>query len=122
MSQILKQANKIRVSMENLQNVAYSYGGYMTYHYEGKPFSGYLVMNYHPNGYVLYEEEYKNGEHLGWDLLYHINGNLKRETLMAGATSLEFYEYDENGNKIMGGKVVSEKDYNYLVKKFKLLE
>jgi len=81
MNQILKQLNKIRVPESELEILSHSDGGYMKYGYKNQPFTGYMVMDYHPNGYVMYEEEFKEGEHLGWDNLYYENGQLERETL-----------------------------------------
>jgi len=98
MNQILKQPEKIRVDENDLEDVRQSDGGYGFYNHKGKPFTGYLVMDYHPNGNIMYEEEYKEGEHLGWDNFYYENGQLERETLMVGATTLYFLTYDEEGN------------------------
>lgn len=122
MSQELKQAIKTRVPEDGIEVVSYSEGGYMTIHYQGKPFSGYLVMDYHTNGNIMFEEEYKEGEHLGWDNEYHENGQLKDSTLMVGATVLTFYEFDENGIEQEGGgkKQVSDSVFSELVEKYKL--
>ena len=98
MNQILKQLNKIRVPESELEILSHSDGGYMKYGYKNQPFTGNLAMDYHPNGYIMYEEEFKEGEHLGWDNLYYENGQLERETLMVGATTLYFLTYDEEGN------------------------
>jgi len=118
----LKQEHKVRVEENDLEIIGHSDGGYMTYHYQGKPFSGYMVIDYHENGDVMYEEEYREGEHMGWDNVYYENGQIERETLMYGATGLEFYKYDEEGNLLIGGKQVPDDIYDKIVAQNKLLD
>ncbi|MCB9225916.1 MAG: hypothetical protein R2836_01675 [Chitinophagales bacterium] len=120
MSQELKQPNKIRVTYDELEWIHYSYGGYDFYHYKGKPFSGYAILDYHPNGNIMFEEEYKEGEHLGWDNEYYESGIIKYRRLIIGETTLETYEYDENGNELDHGLQVSKTYLEEMKKKFKL--
>lgn len=124
MNQKLKQEHKLRVPEAELEIVSHSLGGYMFYHYQGKPFSGYLVMDYFSDGKIMYEEEFKEGDHMGWDNLYHENGQLKTSSLMLGATSLRWYEYDLEGNLILigGESSVPESTYLEFVKEHKLLD
>ncbi|MEP0263110.1 hypothetical protein [Dokdonia sp.] len=121
MEQILKQSNKMRVAEDDLENIQQSHGGYDFYEYNGKPFSGYMVMDYHPNGFVMFEEEYKEGEHVGWDNLYYENGQLNSETLMVGATPIDCIKYDDEGNITNPSRpLVSSERYEHYVKTYNL--
>lgn len=124
MSQKLKQEQKIRVPEDELEIISHSLGGYMFYHYKGKPFSGYLVMDFFPDGKIMYEEEFKDGYHMGWDNEYYENGRLKASRLMLGATTLRWYEYDKDGNLTFSGgeKSVPESTYLEFVREHKLLD
>lgn len=104
MNQILKEPEKIRVPIDELEDIRQSYGGYDFYHYQGKPFSGYMVMDYHENGNIMFEEEYRNGEHQGWDNKYYETGELKESDLMLGATTLKYWKFDKEGNITKEGK------------------
>lgn len=116
----LKQPNKIRVNHSDLER--YGETAEEIYAYNGKLFSGYAVLDRFQNGDIEYEIEYKNGKHYGWENEYYPNGQIKDETLTCLETSLEFYEYDENGNQTGGGKVVSEDYYQDRVNTYKLLD
>ena len=82
------------------------------YNYKGKPFTGYMVLGYYDNGNVEIEYEYFEGEQMGWEVEYYENGKVKDKTLMYGATSIVYYEYDEAGNETEVGFVASKSLYN----------
>lgn len=82
------------------------------YEFNNKPFTGFLILDYHDNGNIWNEIEYHNGEQIGWEVEYHDNGKIKYESLMYGATSIVFWEYDETGNKVNGGFVAPKSLYN----------
>lgn len=79
-------------------------------YYEGKLFTGFAVTYYYPNGNVDSEEEYVNGERVGWMYEYYENGNLKYKSLRLWQTSYEFEYYDENGNQTKGGLLSTMED------------
>ncbi len=116
----LNQPNKTRVDYDDL--VPYGETAEEIYDYNGKLFSGYAVFERFQNGEIMYEEEFKNGKHYGWTNEYYPNGQIKDKTLECLETSLEFYQYDENGNQTGGGKVVSEDYYQDRVTTYKLLD
>lgn len=120
MSQELKQPQKLRVSVDDLEDIRQSYGGYSYYHYNGKPFNGYLVLDYYSNGNIEFEEEYKEGEHLGWDNEYYETGIIKYRRLIIGETILETYKYDETGNQTYYGSSVTIDYLEEMKKKYKL--
>lgn len=122
MNQILKETDKIRVPINQLEDIRQSHGGYDFYHYQGKPFNGYLVMDYFENGNVMFEEEYRDGEHQGWDNEYYETGELKESSLMLGATTLKYWEYNKDGSVAKEGKQMSKEKYNQLVTQYNLLD
>ena len=122
MNQILKEPNKLRIKESDLEFVSHSHGGYMTVHYQGKPFNGFWVIDYHENGNVMFEEEYRNGEHQSWDNKYYETGELKESDLMLGATTLKYWKFDKEGNITKEGKQVSKEDYESIIKQYNLLD
>ena len=68
--------------------------------YKGEPFTGFAVGTDYAFGerQVTWEEQYVDGEDLGWLITYHDNGMVKNETLNLGATSVYYVDYDEEGN------------------------
>ncbi len=117
----LKQPEKIRVDFDSLE--PYGQTAEELYSYEGKLFSGYAVYDYFPNSTdIEFEKEFKNGRGIGWENTYHSNGQLAEEILCVYATTLEFKEYDVNGNLTRSGRVVSETDYLDMVERYKLLD
>lgn len=108
----IKKAGKNRVSEENLELWRSATYLHDDYKYNGKPFTGFAVLEYHSNGNISYELEYHEGQQLGWEVTYHENGKIERETLMYGATSIVFYEYDVNSKKLSGGFVAPKSLYN----------
>lgn len=112
MDQELKRPEKIRVSEENLEY--WKTGTYINvdYKYNGQPFTGFAVMGHYDNGFIEGEMEYHEGEQLGWEVYYYENGKIKEETLMYGATSIVFYEYDQEGNITDGGFIEPKFLYN----------
>ncbi|WP_026715322.1 hypothetical protein [Flavobacterium daejeonense] len=118
----LKQPLKTRIDLSQIVDGELDYDGFSKVLYNDKFFTGYLVLDKHTDGSVAFEKEYKNGRHLGWDNEYNINGILISESLNVGENDIEFYEYDDNGNQIEGGKLVGETEYQELVSKYKLLD
>ncbi|PTX63779.1 hypothetical protein C8N46_101385 [Kordia periserrulae] len=112
MNQSIIRPEKIRVDIENLEY--WKTGTYtgVDYKYNGKPFTGFAVLGYYNNGQIEGEWEYHDGEKLGWEIDYYENGNIKEKTLTYGATSIVFYEYDEQGNIIDHGFVAPKTIYN----------
>ena len=62
--------------------------------YEGRPFTGFGIDGYYDNDQIVGETQYVNGEQIGWELRYYDNGQLERETLSLGATTVFFQEFD----------------------------
>lgn len=82
------------------------------FNYQNEPFTGYRVLGYHDNGNIEIEYEYFEGEQMGWEVEYYENGKVKDKTLMYGATSIVYYEYDEAGNETEVGFVAPKALYN----------
>ena len=112
MNDDLKRPEMIRVLEEDLEY--WKTGTYINedYKYMGEPFTGFAVGGYYDNGNIEAEREYHNGEHIGWEVEYHENGKVAYETLMYGATSIIYNEYDEYGEKVDGGFVATKSLYN----------
>jgi antitoxin component YwqK of YwqJK toxin-antitoxin module len=98
----------IRVDNEDLkfERVGTYIGDDMSY--KGKPFTGFEIYGYHQNGNIAGELEYVDGERMGWAIQYYDNGNVERESLDYGATTVYFNEFDQDGNKIIGGFLEKE--------------
>lgn len=98
MKQELKRPEIIRIHFEKLE--CRGSGKYIgeEYWHQGKPFTGFVVFDYHDNGFVEFEQEHVDGQTMGWEVEYYPNGKIKLETLMYGATSVVFREFDEQGN------------------------
>jgi len=112
MTQELKRPEIVRVFFEDLEGKGSGKYTGAEYWYEGKPFKGFVVFAYHDNGYVASEQEYVEGQTMGWAVDYHENGKIEYESLEYGASSIVFYEYDEEGNKVNGGFVNTKALYN----------
>jgi len=98
MEQELKRPGIVRVFEENLEYKGT--GKYIgeEFWYRGEPFTGFVVFEYYSNGFVKFEQEYVDGQTMGWEVEYHPNGKIKLETLMYGATSVVFREFNEQGD------------------------
>jgi antitoxin component YwqK of YwqJK toxin-antitoxin module len=116
----LKQPDKTRVDENQIVYGELDNDGGCKVYYNGGYYTGYVVQDRSTNGTILGEIEYKNGSHLGWDNEYNESGQLIRETLTVGETSLRFYIYDQNGNKIGGGELVGSTYYKEMVAKYNL--
>ncbi|MDP5199448.1 hypothetical protein [Flavobacterium sp. DG2-3] len=66
------------------------------------------------------EVEYKNGSHLGWENEYNVDGQLTYSCLTVGETSLEVFEYDNDGNLIDHWKTVGDVYFQEMTLKFNL--
>ncbi len=98
----------IRVDNEDLKKVRVGTYAGSDKEYNGKPFTGFAVLGYYENDEVVCETQYVNGEQEGWVLEFYDNGQLQRETLNYGATTVFFREFDTEGKKIAGGFVAPE--------------
>jgi len=117
----LKQPHKVRVDFDDLEFGDQTAEEVLAY--KGVLFTGYATFGQYPNGQITAEEEFRNGRAQGWKNTYYANGKIERETLVyTGLYSIAFYEYDENGNVIMGGLLTSQDEYHQLVKEYRLLD
>ncbi|MEP0263109.1 hypothetical protein [Dokdonia sp.] len=112
MNNEFKRPELIRVAEDDLTYIGT--GKYIAeeYWYEGKPFAGFVVIDYHDNGNIQSEQEYVDGQTMGWEVLYYENGKIEIETLMYGATSVVYREYTEEGELLEEGWVYPKEFYN----------
>ncbi|MGQ3677693.1 toxin-antitoxin system YwqK family antitoxin [Tenacibaculum discolor] len=112
MNQELKRSEKTRMFYEDLE--AKGSGKYtgVEFWYKGRPFTGFVVFSYHENGLIASEQEFVDGQTMGWAVDYHENGKIEYESLRYGASSVVFYEYDEQGKQTDGGFVNTKALYN----------
>jgi len=94
---------ELRVLENDLELVGIDSGGSEILHYNGLPFTGFLV-EYYPSGQLLAEDEFQNGYLEGWHREYHENGQLELEYNLHNNEVVPdtFKEYDKNGN-FLGG-------------------
>ena len=116
MSQKLKRPNIIRVDESNLEYKGH--GKYIAeeYWFQGKPFTGFVVLARHKNNFVKLEQEYVDGQTLGWEVEYYENGKIEYESLELGATSVLYREYDISGVLLDEGWVAPKYFYNLVAK------
>lgn len=116
MNNELKRPDIIRVDEKDLQCVGHGKytGGELWY--KGKPFTGFEVIDRHPNGNILIEQEHVDGQTMGWEVEYYENGKIKYESLEYGATSVVFRKFDEEGNLLEEGWVAPVEYYNAVAK------
>lgn len=98
-----RRPDKVRIDWEDLEKIKGKhniYTGGLLYNYQGKPFTGFRIDCYHDNGQMAGEQEYVDGEDIGWSISFHDNGVAERETLNYGATTVYHAKYDRDGNKI----------------------
>ncbi|CAM1361976.1 hypothetical protein [Tenacibaculum xiamenense] len=90
MNQELKRPEKERVFFKNLEGK--DSGKYIgaEYWYKGEPFTGFVVFSYCDNGFIASEQEYVDGQTMGWVVDYHENGKIEYESLEYGASSVVF--------------------------------
>ena len=101
-----------RVSKEDLTMVdSGKYVG-VEMSYRGKPFKGFAVFSYHSNGAIAFEVEYVDGQPFGWEVKYYDNGKVKYECLSAGATSIVYRDYSEDGSLLEEGWLENKDFYN----------
>ncbi len=93
----LKQPNKTRVELDDLEHGDLDYDGNNLLYYNNQLYTGYVVYDRHPNGLIEYEVESKNGSRLGWINEYADNGQLIDSTLTVGLTQIECYQYNLDG-------------------------
>jgi len=102
----------IRVSEDQLESKGHGKYTGLEYWYKGKPFTGFVVDDFYPNGNIQGEQEYVNGETMGWRVKYYENGEIEYECLYYGATGVFFREYDINGKILDEGFTAPKEFYN----------
>lgn len=112
----LKRPENIRVPEEKLESKGHGKYTGLEYWYKGKPFTGFVVDDYHKNGNIAAEQEYVNGQTMGWRVTYFENGEIEYESLYFGATGVYLKEYDKNGNVIIEGFIAPKELYNEVAK------
>ncbi|MGB0868731.1 MAG: hypothetical protein ACPGSD_03960 [Flavobacteriales bacterium] len=91
-----------RVDYNNLTETGkpniYTGGVYLNYN--GKPFTGFAIEADYSTGerIIIWEQQYVNGEDIGWEISYHDNEMVDSESLSIGATNVYFVNNDEEGN------------------------
>jgi hypothetical protein len=70
-------------------------GGMPMFDYKGEPFTGY-VEYYDEDGKLAIEKEYKNSYLEGYVREYRFNGELSTESIVIGATTLNYEEFPYN--------------------------
>jgi len=108
----LKRPNIIRVDEKQLTYMGHGKYTGEEYNYQGKPFTGFAVIDYYSNGNISFEQEYVKGQPLGWRVDYHDNGKIEYECLMAGATSIMYREFSKDGVLLDEGWLESKTFYN----------
>ena len=116
----LKQPNKNRVNLNDIQWGDFDYDGNNLVLNGGELYTGYVVYDRHPDNSIENEVEYKNGSRLGWENEYNSNGNLIYSCLSVGETTLEVYKYDNNGAPIEHWRSVDDNYYSQMVSKYSL--
>ena len=98
MTNELKRAEVVRVYFKDLEMVGN--GKYIgeEYWYQGKPFYGFVIFDYHKNGNIMFETEHANGQTMGWHVEYYEDGKISYERLNFGATTVLYRYYDVDGN------------------------
>lgn len=91
----------MKVNELDLELVDFDGGGMGIYHYQGKPFTG-LMLILDQDEDVVGEREYVDGYEEGWTRYFYKNGKLKEEHKSSKNLLIEgtFKEFDEDGNLI----------------------
>lgn len=117
MTNKLKRPEIIRVNEKNLEAKGHGMYTGLEYWYKGKPFTGFVIDDYHKNGNIAAEQEYVNGQTMGWRVTYYENGEIEEEILYYGATSVCFKSFDKQGKITMEGFVAPKEYYNRVAEK-----
>lgn len=112
----LKRPEIIRVPEEKLDCKGHGKYTGLEYWYEGKPFTGFVVFDYYSNGNIEGEQEYVNGQTMGWRVTYFENGEIEDETLYYGATCVCYKIYNDKGKLLEEGWNTPKEFYNYVAK------
>ncbi len=116
----LKQPNKVRVELDDLEHGDLDYDGNNLLYYNNQLYTGYVVYDRYPNGLIEYEEESKNGSRLGWINEYADNGQLIDSTLTVGLTQIECYQYNLDGTLKEHWLITSPETHAMYVQKYNL--
>lgn len=117
MTNKLKRPEVIRVYEKDLDDKGHGIYTGLEYWYKGKPFTGFVVDDYHKNGNIAAEQEYVNGQTMGWRVMYYENGDIEDETLYYGATTVYFKIYEKNGKIKYEGWNTDKEYYNRVAEK-----
>jgi len=112
----LKRPEIIRKHTDELEMVGSGKYYGEEYKYQGKPYTGFVIFDYWPNGNIMGEAEHVDGVVMGWEVDYYENGNIEYAVLMYGGKSVVYYEYSESGELIEEGWVADKKHYNDVAK------
>ncbi len=118
----LKEENKQRVDFDDMEWGDLDYDGKRIGLKNKKLYSGYIVYDRFPNGNIENETEYRNGSHMGWENEYNSKGFLTYSCLTLGETSLEIFQYNDDGELTEQWKTVGDKYYDEMVAKYNLLD
>lgn len=93
---------RIKIGDSKLKIPRLDGGGVPIYHYEGKPYTGFVFDN-HDNGNLAWEEEYQDGYQEGWWRSFYSSGKKKKEYKSHNNKEIDgtFKKWDENGNLIL---------------------
>lgn len=89
----------LRINEDDLELTGFDGGGQPIFHYNGKPFTGILVM-YEDDGTLSYEQEHQDGYNEGLFRPYHKNGQIYEEYQAHNNVEVDgtYKRWDENGN------------------------
>lgn len=94
----LKEPEKKRVDFEDIEWGDYDHDGSSLVLYNGRLYTGYVILDKFPNGSIDAEMEYNSGSHIGWKNEYNEAGILIYSCYSVGPTTQEVYKYDDEGN------------------------
>lgn len=96
----LKEREKKRIDLKDVQWGDYDYDGSSLVLYNGLLYTGYVVFTKYQDGVVKDELEYTSGSHIGWENEYNEKGILIYSCFSVGPTTQEVYVYDDQGNLV----------------------
>lgn len=116
MTNELKRPEIIRKKESELESKGVGKYTGSEYWYQGKPFTGFVIYEFHSNGNIAFEAEHVDGQTMGWDVEYYENGKIKHESLEYGATSVVFRKFNKEGVLTKEGWVAPVEYYNAVAK------
>jgi antitoxin component YwqK of YwqJK toxin-antitoxin module len=96
------QIMSLRINENDLELVGFDGGGSGMYHYQGKPFTGIMLIYNEKENYLYIEREFQNGYEEGQFRSYHKNGKVRQEYRSHNNITVEgsYKRWDENGNLV----------------------